>query len=255
VSTADTRAAIASGLTYLLVAAAFFAAGVGAVGGRAWARPALVSLAWIWLLTGALVVAFLALVVPALPVPPELALVVRAMALGLGGLVGVAAPAALLWMLRGAAPVPSGDATCPQPVLVLATALAATSVLALPTIVRPVVPVLHVVLTGLPAAALTLVVAALCAWLARGVYRRERRALAGTAALFAASGASLVVTALTIDASEIWTALGAGAEEADWLAAASLSRSAAVACAVLATVASLAWLAALRRHFPPAQIR
>ena len=247
----DARASIASGLSYLIVAAAFFVTGVGALRDRAWARPALVSLAWIWLLTGVLVVLVLALFVPVLPVPGELVLAVRAIIL-VGGLgLGIVLPVGLLWLLR----VPAGLEVSrpshwpPQPVLVLAVALAATSVLSLPTLVRPVIPLFHVVLTGMPAAAATLGLAALSAWLAREVYRLEHRGLVGTALLFAFFGVSLVVTALAVDPMALWTALGAGADDADALSTLPVGRAAAASAAALAAAASLVWLASLRRYF------
>ena len=247
----DTRAALASGLSYLIVAAAFFTSGVGALRDRAWARPALASLAWIWLFTGLLVVLVLALLVPVLPVPPELVFAVRAVILACGLAFGVLLPAGLLWLLRLPAghDVPRPSHWPPQPVLVLAVALAATSVLSLPTLVRPVIPLFHVVLTGIPAAAATLVLAALCAWLGYAVYRRERRGLVGTALLFAFFGVSLVVTALAVDPAALWTALGAGASEADALSTLPVGRTAAASAAALASAASLVWLASLRRYF------
>lgn len=176
--------------------------------------------------------------------------VVRAIVVGLGLLLGIALPGGLLWLLREAGPTIARPSHWPpQPVLVLAAALVATSVLSLPTLVRPVVPLFHMVLTGVPGAVATLALAILCGWLALAVYRLERRGLVGTALLFAGFGLSLLVTALTVSGEALWTALGAREGEAASLSSLPFGRGALAAAAVVLTAASLVWLASLRRYF------
>ena len=265
----DPRAAVSGGLTYLLAGTALGWTGVAAMRGRSWSRPVLVSLAWIWLVTGALFAALLALLLPSLreadpsglALPQAIWFTVRAVVLGLAIGCGIAVPALVLWWLRFPATHPSVSRTdlrldwserCPQPVLVLAIALAATAVLALPTLARPVVPVLAVVLTGWPAAIATLAFAGVSAWLARSVYRLERRGLLATAAATAICGVALVGTILTVDSSELGEALGVSSADWAWLeSSVPIGRPTAALVAVGATLASLAWLATLRRHFFP----
>ncbi len=264
----DLRVTLAGGITYLLAGAALGWTGLGAMLGRRWAGPVLTSLAWIWLVAGALGSLLVALVLPGLAgaapygldVPPETWLLALALGFGLAVGCGVVVPAFVLLALRvpgarapgvAADPVRAWSERCPQPVLALALALGATSLLALPTLLRPVVPVFHVVLTGPAASLVTLAGAGLSGWLAWSVYRLERRGLLGTMWVSAACGVSLIGTILTVDAAELAFAIGIPPADAEWLtSAAPIGRPAAAALAAVATLGSLAWLGSVRRHFP-----
>lgn len=259
---------LAGAATYLLIGAAALVLGIGAIRLERWAPPLLRSFAWIWLLGGATMAALggglfdNALVSYAGAVPPEDAAWLRRFFVGAIGVLGIVLPAALLVSLRGPAvsracaarhPESCWSDACPEPVLLTAVALAVCGLLFLPLAFHPVVPWFGRLLVGPTGAAAQITLGAACVALALGLYRQRIRALLGTAGLFLALGVSTVVTLRVAEPVAMLSALGY--PRPDLFAAERLAEVRALLIWLTGafTVASLALLWGLARHFPRGQ--
>jgi len=185
------RTMLGGGLFYLLGAAYFGTLGVGTLRARRWARTIGLVTSWMWLLSGVFAVLMMVFILPKM---------VAAMSAAAGpGNEGIGAvtvgclsffliliylvlPGILVLFYRGpnvratfAAKDPSLPWTdrVPAPVLALTLLLAFAAMSALLGISYGVLPVFGAILTGAPAILGFLVLAALCAALAWGVYHRR----------------------------------------------------------------------------------
>ena len=211
----DARTLAPSLAIYTVMAVSFIWLGVGSIRARRWAAAVMLSLSWLWLLTGALAMALLWLLLPRLQdlvgmteLPGgamTVALVTTSLLLGF---IYVLLPLAFVLFYRSphvAAtcrardPGPSWVDGCPPSIvsLVVIYGGCAASLLVLPSW-GFLFPLFGVILDGWSGAAAWLLVLALLVVLMLGTARRERRAwtVAMVASLLAA--ASSVVTACVV---------------------------------------------------------
>jgi hypothetical protein len=219
----DYGSAWAASAMYGFIAVAFVWLGIGSIRARRWACELLLSLSWIWLLTGICSVVIGILVVPAMirvvgadsDLPPEFGMLVIIVTLAVIALLHIVLPG--LYVLfyrsphvaatcRARYPDPQWIDTCPRKLLTLMVVwvLTAMSVLLLPAY-NFFFPFFGVVLTGAAGAALWVLVLAACVMLAMGTCRRAPWAWWGGMALTVAGTLSSILVVLSFDLSEIMT--------------------------------------------------
>jgi hypothetical protein len=217
-------------------------------------------LVWSWLLAGVLVVAFLGFLLDALTSLAEVEEVVgtavRVTVLGGATAGGIAAPAALLWILRGTAvdeacrladPRPAFTDRCPPRVLGLSAALWASAAISLFLLPRPVVPFFGRLVDGPAGVALLFFSAALFSWLGRSVYRLEPAGFLASFAYLGTLGLSVAMTFVVVDPAAWYRRLGYREEEIELLARAGLTgKLSTVGLSVAVTLATLAFVAGAR---------
>lgn len=212
----DYRTMAMAGGFYLVAAALMIWIGVGSLRVRRWARPVMLVLSWSWLITGG--VSFLHMILfgasmremmsasmpPGAPPPPRAVEYVVATVMGtVSFLLLVLLPAVLAWLYqrRGVRETvqyfdqrQAWTDRCPTPVLAVATWLCVIGLGCAVYAIYAVLPVYGRFVTGAPAVAGTLALAALFAWLGYGIYRLR------PAAWWAAALASVLWTG-----SMVWT--------------------------------------------------
>jgi hypothetical protein len=195
----DLRSAWSASAIYGFMAVAFVWLGVGSIRARRWARELLLSLSWIWLLTGICSLVIGALVVPA--------------TLGVIGVIYVVLPGLFVLFYRS----PAVAATClarhPEPQWIdriprrLLTLMVVWVLLAASVLVMPgysfLFPFFGYLLTGGGGALLWGLVLAMCVVLAVGTSRRAAWAWWGGVVLTLAATLSSVLTVLRFDVAEI----------------------------------------------------
>ena len=211
----DVRTMLPSLALYAVIAVVFVWIGVGSIRARRWACAVMLSLSWLWLITGARAMAALWLLMPRLQdlagmaeLPGgamTLALVATSLLLGF---IYVLLPLAFVLFYRSpdvAAtcrardPGPSWVDSCPPPIvsLVLIYGLGGASMLFLPAC-GFAFPLFGAVLDGWSGAAAWLVVLALLLYLMVGTARRERRAWTVAMAVSLVAACSSTVTATVV---------------------------------------------------------
>jgi hypothetical protein len=232
----DARSAWAAAAMYGVMAVALIWLGVGSIRARRWACELLLSLSWIWLLTGicALLVSFF--VVPAAigeavstsTIPPGMTMVVIVVTLGVVGLINVVLPGLfvlfyrsphVLATCRARDPRPQWIDTCPRKLLTLTVvwALFAISVLTMPAY-NFVFPLFGFMLTGVAGAVLWFLVLVVCGALALGTCRRAPWAWWGGVGLILAAAVSSVLSVLRYDLVEIMALMKMPEEQASMVA-------------------------------------
>jgi hypothetical protein len=217
----DFRSAWSASMLNLLMAVAFVWLGVGSIRAHRWASEVLLSLSWIWLLSGISTLLVGMLVVPALlqesgalaGLPPTAAPLVLAVTFGLIGVVFVVLPAIFVLFYRSphvtatcraCHPEPGRIDRCPRRILTLTVIwiLTATSVLLMPAY-NFVFPLFGSVLTGSAGGVGWALSLAACVTLAVGSCKRAPWAWWGGLALTFLATVSSVLTFLAHDVSEI----------------------------------------------------
>jgi hypothetical protein len=258
----EARAAAVGMLLYVVIGGALIVSGIGSVRRRRWAPPVLLTLAWTWLIGGALVLLLTGVVIDDLldgsgvTLPVEVRALAYALVFGLEIALGLLVPALFVWAYRGrdvratcaaGDPRPAWTDRCPPPVLGLSLGLAGGGVLSLPLALYGVFPGFGVLLTGAASALAHLGVAAACLWLARSTYRLRPAGFWGATALVALLGLSVATTFAAVEPAAYLRAMGQAEESTALLAG--LSRAAAAWGSVGLTAASLAYMASVHRHF------
>ncbi len=186
----DVRSAWSASALYGFMALAFVWLGVGSIRARRWACELLLSLSWIWLLTGICSMVIGMLVVPVAirglragsDLPPGMASFVIAMTFGIIGLLYVVVPAVFVLFYRSphvAAtcrarhPDPQWIDACPRRLLTLMVVwvLFAVSALLMPAY-NFLFPFFGILLTGAAGAAFWVLVLGVCVVLAIGTCKR-----------------------------------------------------------------------------------
>ena len=233
----DYRSVLAASALYTVVAVVFVWLGIGSICARRWARELLLSISWIWLLTGICTLLICILVVPGVmrelgaaeALPPELMLLVVLVTIGVIGLLYVVLPGLFVLFYRSphvAAtcrdrhPEPQWIDDCPQKLLTLTVVwvLAGVSVLLMPAY-NFFFPVFGAVLTGVAGAALWALVLAVCVVLAVGTCRRAPWAWWSGVLLTIAAAISSSLVALRYDLAEITTLMNLPEEQVSLIAA------------------------------------
>lgn len=262
----DTRAFVMGALVYLLLGAAFVLIGRGSMRKRRWVRPMMLTLAWAWLLGGLLVLAFLpgltdgALATAGEQVDaPGVFAGIKLFVLALGALAGVVAPATLIWAYRDRDllrtceaydPAPAWTDRCPASVLGLSVSLVAAAALALPLALHPAVPWFGRVVTGWPGGLLILGGAGASVVLARWTYALRPAGWWGSGALLLLTGFSTLITIVRVGPAALYAELGYSEQALEMLGrTGSLSKGWNGWATALLTLASLAYMAGIRKHF------
>lgn len=211
------RSALSAIAMYTVGAVAFVVLGIGSIRARRWARALLLSLSWIWLLTGLCSLAVGLLVLPPLMrqlaaesgLPPSWVVAVNLVIIAVGGVAYGLLPGAFVLFYRS----PHVEATCrsrdpgsewiercPRRLLTLTVVwvLLAVSVLLMPGY-NFVFPLFGLVATGGVGAGFWLIVLVVCAALAIGTCRRAPWAWWGGVALTVVVVLSSSVTLLRYD--------------------------------------------------------
>jgi len=217
----DSRSAWSASALYGFVAVVFVWLGIGSIRARRWARELLLSLSWVWLLTGICSMVIGLLVMPSVirglgagsDLPPEMALFVILVSFGVIALLYVVLPALFVFFYRSphvAAtcrarhPDPQWVDACPRRLLTLMVVwvLFAVSALLMPAY-NFLFPFFGLMLTGTAGAVLWALVLALCVALAIGTCRRALWAWWGGLALTLFFTLSSTLVALRFEISEI----------------------------------------------------
>jgi len=264
----DTRSLIMGALIYAMIGAIFVVSGVGSIRRRRWVQPVMVVLAWTWLLAG---VIGLVMIYGSLSdlwivatselneLPVELEIWFRGLVLGIAAVGGVLLPTLFLLAYRPADvratceaqdPDPTWTDRCPLGVLGLSGGLGLAAVFAVPMALVPVVPIFGQLWTGLRGAVATLLFAVVAGWLARSTFRLERRGLWGTGVVLVLIGLSVAVTFARIEFVEYYRAMGYPERHLARISSAESRMGSILVWSSLAvTLASLFYLASIRKHF------
>ncbi len=217
----DSRSAWSASALYGVMAVAFVWLGIGSIRARRWATELLLSLSWIWLLTGICSVIIGALVIPAVirqfgiesALPPETALLVIVVTFGVISLVYIVLPGLFVLFYRSPHVAATCRARCPEPQWIdgcprrLLTLMVVWVLLAVSAFLMPaynfLFPFFGIVLTGAAGAVLWGLVLALSLVLAVGTCRRATWAWWGGLVFTLASTLSSILVVLRFDLTEI----------------------------------------------------
>jgi hypothetical protein len=267
----DLRSASAASALYAVMAVVFVWLGIGSIRARRWARELLLSLSWIWLLTGICSLAIGVLVVPRVireigvesGLPPDMTILMILIIFAVIGVFYVVLPGAFVLFYRSphvAAtcrardPRPQWTDGCPRRLLTLTVVwvLAAISVLLMPAY-GFFFPFFGAVLTGAAGAVLWALVLAGCVALAVGTCRRAPWVWWVGMALTVAAALSSIFTVLRYDLAELMALMELPEEQASMMASLALADGwpmALITAVVWGTF--IAYLMTLRRFFQPA---
>jgi hypothetical protein len=266
----DSRSAWSASALYGFMAVAFVWLGIGSIRTRRWASEMILSLSWIWLLTGICSLVIGMLVIPAVVrgsgvatgIPSEMISIVVLVVFGVIGLLFVVLPGAFVLFYRShhvAAtcrvrhPEPQWIDDCPQKLLTLMVVwvLAAVSVLLMPAY-DFIFPLFGIVLTGANGAALWILVLAACVVLAVGTCRRTPWAWWGGMALTLAGTLSSILVVLRLDLSEIMTLMSLPEDQVAMMETVPVLEGWVMALGTLLVWGTfIVYLMTLRRYFAP----
>lgn len=264
----DPRSAWSACAMYALMAVAFVWLGIGSIRARRWACELLLSLSWIWLLTGICSLIVAILVVPAVVVqlggesalPAGTAAIMVAVAFVIIALFYVVLPGLYVLFYRSPAVAHTCRARHPEPewidrchqrlrTLMVVWVLLAVSILLVPAY-NFLFPLFGLVLTGLGGAFLWLLVFAACVALAVGTCRRASWAWWAGVGLILAATLSSILTVLRYDFEEILALMALPQDQVAMIAAIPmLDRSSLVFGTAVVWGTFLAYLVSLRKHF------
>jgi hypothetical protein len=256
-----------------VIAVVFVWLGVGSIRARLWARELMLSLSWIWLLTGICSLIIGILVVPAAlavlgteaPFPPKLILLIVVVTFGVIGLLYVVLPGLFVLFYRSpdvAAtcrarnPQPHWFDECPRRVVTLAVvwALAAVSVLLMPAY-DFFFPIFGVALTGAAGAAMWAVVLALFIVLTVGTCRQAPWAWWAGVVCTVAAAVSSILTLLRYDLAEIMVLMEMPADQTSMVTSLGIQDGwPMVLINALVWGSFVVYLMTLRRYFVSARI-
>ncbi len=271
---AGTRSMLPAMLMYGTLAVALVWLGIGSIMARRWARVLILIFSWTWLLMGMVSLAGLAFLAPRLievirsavptgqPQMPdpmiEMIIVVQFVAISV---LLVLLPIAWILFYRSPDvratceandPVPAWTDACPPAVLALSvwTALSAPMVLVGPVAYRSVFPFFGVLVTGLPAALISVVVAALLAYSAWALHRLRPVGwwlMTVGSCLATLSGA---ITFSRVDPMEMYRAMGFPEQQLEQMQKFNfMTSSLMIWASVLFAVAFVTYMLSVKKHF------
>jgi len=217
----DARSAWSASALYGFMAVVFVWLGIGSIRAHRWARELLLSLSWIWLLTGICSMVIGVLVVPAVVggsgvdtgIPPEMTMIVMLVIFGVIGSLYVVLPALFVLFYRSPHVAVTCRARHPDPQWVdafprrLLTLMIVWIMFAVSALLMPAYnfffPFFGIVLTGAAGAVLWTFVLGLCVALAVGTCRQVPWAWWGGLALTLVFTLSSALVTLRLDLGEI----------------------------------------------------
>jgi len=219
------RTMLGASLVYGALAVMFIWLGIGSIMTRRWARVLVLILSWTWLITGVIAVVGIAAILPtalstamppgAEPIPEGARTAIVAGTAGCLSVFFVLLPVAFALFFRSRHVKATCDArdpvvrwtdACPPAVLGLSVALGAGAVsFPLMMVMNPVVvPCFGILLSGAPAAAALLVMAAAWAYCAWATCKLKPEGWWATVVIFAVSTVSALLTLWRVDLVEIY---------------------------------------------------
>ena len=218
----EPRSYLAGALLYFLLGSAFAWLGIGSVRRKRLVRPLMLTLAWTWLLSGASALALMpgllgGVLMTDAALDETLVGAIKLVLLVAGALFGVILPALYVVVyqdryLRMTCEVYDPECAwterCPPAVLGLSVGLGACGVIAVLLVLRPVVPLFGWLVTGWAGAALQLIGAGLCFWLARKIYEQNMAGWWATTLFLTLTGVSTWLTLVRVDPAEWYRAMG-----------------------------------------------
>jgi len=261
----------ASMLLYAALAAVFIWLGIGSILARRWARALWLVLSWVWLASGVLGLAFMLVFLPDLydrmadagQAPRAIFAVMKWITIGFMGVFYVLVPGAMTVFYgsrhvratcEARDPRPRWTDRCPLPVLGLSlfSGVAAASLL-MTGFYGWTVPFFGTILTGLSGAVVAVASAGLLAWSARGAYLLRRSAWWCLAGLFAAWGASALVTFSRVPLLDFYESMRFPPEQIEMMRSLQVfNGTGIVAFQALSLALALAYLLYTRRFFAAA---
>ena len=264
----DLRSSLIESFFLVSAGAAFVWLGIGSLRARRWVRPLMLILAWTWLLSGVMGLGLVLVTLDPLfdetalgvePLPAEALLLVKLATVGLVAVAGLILPAVFVWGYQSRDvqrtsealhPEPAWTDRCPISVLGLSIGLAAAAYLALPSAALAPVPWFGRLLSGWPAALLTLLVGVACAYLAWSTYRLEPAGWWGSTVLCLLIGVSTAATFFRVELVEFYRALGYPESQLELMRPyLTVSRWWPAGLALLFTVACVGYMIYVRRYF------
>ena len=255
-------------LTFAAIGVALVLSGVGSMRRRRWARPAMLTVGWTWLFVGLATVVFMVANLEDLVIlagaekasqPPQIDNLIRWMLLVPCFGFGLVVPLAVLWAYapldvlhtcRARHPEPDWSDDCPSKVLILALAFGFTGLLAIPLALKPVLPWFGGLLTGGPGAVVTLASGVAFVWIGWSLFRLRLAGWWATGISSVVLSVSTIWTLLKIPRVEWYRALEYPQKHIDqMLASGEPSPWPAIGATVALTLATGAYLAAIRKHF------
>ncbi len=271
---ADPRAMLPAMLMYGTSAVALVWLGIGSIMARRWARVLILIFSWTWLLMGIVSLAAMAFVATRLTevirsaVPagqPQMTgpMIQTIIAVQFVAILVLFVLLPIAWILfyrsphvratcEANDPAPAWTDACPPAVLALSvwTALSAPMVLVGPLTYRSVFPFFGVLVTGLPAALISVVVAALLAYSAWALHRLRPVGwwlMTLGSCLATLSGA---MTFARIDPMEMYRAMGFPEQQLEQMQKFSImTPSLMIGASVLFAVAFVAYMLSVKKHF------
>lgn len=266
----ELRSAVSISAFSVIAAGVFMWLGIGSIRARRWACELLLSLSWIWLLTGLCSLAFGIAVLPALmremaaefAFPPDVILIINLVVFGLAGFFYAVLPGVMVIFYRSPHvkatcrvrdPAPQWIDRCPRRRLTLAIVwlLCALSILLMPAY-NFFFPAFGVALTGAPGAVSWSVILGVAVAVAVGTFRGNRWAWRVGVALGVVGCLTSTVTFFRLDPTEIATLMGLPDEQAAMMAAIGSSGGWMIALGnIVVWVSFVVYLVTLRRFFSP----
>lgn len=266
---ADPRALWYSGIFYLGLSVAFVWLGIGSILARRWARALLVVLCGSWTAIGLVSLAAMAVVMPGIlsstpspngPMTSAAVTTILAISLTFSAVIFLIIPGGWTFFYSRPSvratcetrdPVTRWTDRCPLPVLavVLWVAFGVPAFLAAPLAGMAVLPLFGHILTGIPATILCVLLAGVMAWLARGLYRLDGRALVALAILVILFAVASVLTYSRHGLRDIYAAMGYSSAQIALMEQYAFPQEFLTWGVLLWTVPVLAYLAFLRRFF------
>jgi hypothetical protein len=244
----------------------FLALGIGSMLPRRWARDLTLAVSIIWLIGGLITTPMTALIMPRIietsgADDPQMLMFIHLGMLVFMAIFFIAVPLGFILVYRSRSvtatvrardPRPSWTERVPFPILIMTIYLAIGSISLLGIISHNVIPLFGILITGVPAALLTIVLATLFALLAWGTWRQEAAAWWCTLLLLIAGGALMIPTLPMIDLLEMYEAMGIPATEIEQMGLADIYRNPLLlAFAVVMWLASIGVVVWMRRYFRP----
>jgi len=233
----DPRMMLPGMLMYAALAVVFIWLGIGSTMARRWARALLLILAWTWLLTGVLMMFFMAVFLPKAfanmpsgghPMSDAAQAVVIIFTLGFTGVLFVILPGVLVLFYRSPHvkatceardPVVRWTDACPLPVLALSLFLAygAFWMVVMMLLYRAVMPFFGYLLSGLPGGILMLALTALWVYCTWATYHLKSAGWWIVLITFAVLALSAVLTFVRIDLMDMYRLMGYSQQQIDLL--------------------------------------
>lgn len=264
----DSRSLAMGLLLYVMIGGVLIVAGTGSLRCARWVRPLMLIIGWSWLIAGVMALLMIVSLLEDLIVlataeagtlPPAAVTLLQAMVLGGAALVGIVVPLAFIVVYRDRAVARTCEAlhpqrdwsdSCPLPVLGLSGGLLLATLLTLPMVLRPVVPVFGRLTTGWPGGLLILAAAAATIVLALGLYRLRHWSWWATTAFLVLVGVSATATFFQVQPVEFYRAMGYPEQQLQRIDRAGPAlRWSMVGGSVVLTLLTVVYMARIRRHF------